>query len=196
MDSEEHTARLDARAAATDSAFRAFRSKRDEGSFRVLYRLCTPRLYALALRLTASHDAAEDVVQETWLRAARSLHSFEGRSRCTTWLTGIAIRCCQERQRSDGKWDGDSAVAFTEGLTSQAPSTGDPMRSSVEAMLRALPLGFRSVLLLHDLYGYTHAEIAGLLSIDEGTSKSQLSRARSAARRLLGGSGHQAGEAS
>jgi RNA polymerase sigma-70 factor (ECF subfamily) len=151
----------------------------------------TPRLYGLALRMLATQGEAEEVVQEAWLRAVRDLDRFAGRSRFETWIGGIVVRCCLEQRRraseqrrrfvSAGEEAGDEATPST---ASSAATT--PARLDVEAALRALPDGYRAVLLLHDLYGYTHGEIAEILEIEEGTSKSQLARARRAARETLG----------
>jgi RNA polymerase sigma-70 factor (ECF subfamily) len=149
---------------------------RDEVAFRQLYRRHTPSMYAAARRLTA-HDAttADDVVQEAWLRAVRQLSGFRGESSLRTWLIGIAIRCALESRRRARA----TTALDPDGLA--APPAVPPL--DLEAAIAALADGYRQVLLLHDLYGYTHAEIAELIGIDEGTSKSQLSRARAALRR-------------
>jgi RNA polymerase sigma factor (sigma-70 family) len=157
----------------------------EEWAFRTLYRRHTPRVYAVALRMLAwRRDDAEDVVQETWLRAASGLQGFRGDSAFSTWVTGIAIRCAFEamrRHRDDGVGSGeDGAVAGA------AVGTTGEARLDLERAIAALPGGYRAVLVLHDVHGYTHAEIARLLGVDEGTSKSQLSRARRAVRARLG----------
>jgi RNA polymerase sigma factor (sigma-70 family) len=148
----------------------------DEVAFRTLFRRHSPALHACTLRfLGRSANQAEDVVQETWLRAARALPRFEWRSSLRTWLIGIAVRCAQEARRREPPL----AVEISEehALTRQSPSDPD-----LERALRDLADGYREVLLLHDLLGFTHEEIAGQLGIEIGTSKSQLSRARQALR--------------
>jgi RNA polymerase sigma-70 factor (ECF subfamily) len=149
---------------------------RDEDAFRTLYRRHTPAMYAAALRLVARRTSdADDAVQEAWLRAVRALHGFRGESTLRTWLVGIAIRCaleaCRRRPHEAlSDWDVPTVRA-----------TAPPL--DLEAAIAALPDGYRQVLVLHDVHGYTHAEIATLLSIEAGTSKSQLSRGRAAIRR-------------
>ncbi|TAK16858.1 MAG: sigma-70 family RNA polymerase sigma factor, partial [Acidobacteria bacterium] len=77
-----------------------FVARRDEEAFRQLFRRHSPRLFAMALRLTGGRRAdAEDLVQDTWLRAARRLPNFEWRSALGTWLGAIAINCARERLR-------------------------------------------------------------------------------------------------
>ena len=159
----------------SDSVLIARVIARDEAAFRQLYRRHMPAMYAAARRLASRDTTVEDVLQEAWLRAVRQLVGFRGDSSLRTWLIGITIRCALESCRRPA-----------------VMSAADPDDLSVPAVVPAVDLetaiaaladGYRQVLLLHDLYGYTHAEIAALLGIDEGTSKSQLSRARAALRR-------------
>ncbi len=162
----------------------------DEAAFRSLYRRHTPRLFQFALRLLAGneHDA-EDVVQETWLRAVERLGEFRWESSLGTWLGGIALNCCRGLyRRRDRHWlelrDDDSVVA--------------PPRETLDAIaleraLETLAPGYRTVLVLHDVEGFTHEEIGQRLEISANTSKSQLSRARRALRvQLARGEGRQA----
>ncbi|MEM7414338.1 MAG: RNA polymerase sigma factor [Gemmatimonadota bacterium] len=155
----------------------------DERAFRTLYAEHTPGLFRFALRLTGGSDAeSEEIVQETWVRAVRSLDRFEGRSNFRSWLNGIAARCAAEAARKSARFvPNESAVA-----AAPAPAHVEPA-VDLERAVAALPAGFRTVLLLHDLEGYTHAEIADVLGISAGTSKSQLSRARARVRAALGG---------
>jgi RNA polymerase sigma-70 factor, ECF subfamily len=161
---------------SSDADLLAGLQSRDEQAFRVLYRRHTPAMYAVALRLVGRRvPDAEDVVQEAWMRAVRKLASFRGDSTLRTWLVGIAIRCALESMRRR-PW-----LALEEAdLPAMIES---PPALDLEAAVAALAEGYRQVLILHDLHGYTHAEIAALLAIDEGTSKSQLSRGRAAIRR-------------
>ena len=159
----------------------------DERAFRDLYRLHTPAMYAMAMRLLARNTAdAEDAIQEAWLRAVRGLRGFRGDSTLRTWLVGITVRCALEigrRRRRPGVPHGENASV-------RAP---DLERLDLEAALAALADGYREIVVLHDVHGYTHAEIASLLGIDEGTSRSQLSRARQILRRVLTGDSRSAG---
>lgn len=155
----------------------------DEDGFRALYRAHATRLYRHALRLTGGDDAdAEDVVQEAWRRAIRGLAGFEGRSSLATWLSSIVTRCALERYRRDRR--------ITEGGVPDVSAAADDgsasSRLDLERAFERLAPGFRAVLVLHDLEGYRHADIADLLGVSEGTSKSQLSRARARMRELLG----------
>jgi RNA polymerase sigma factor (sigma-70 family) len=160
-----------------------FLERRDEEAFRLLFRRHSPRLFGLALRLVGGRRAdAEDAVQETWRRAARQLPAFEWRSSLSTWLHGVAINCVREgeRRRSgapiDGTQDADAAEAV-----GHRPDLAIDLAGSIAA----LPPRARQVIVLHDVEGYTHAEIAKLLGIAVGTSKRALFDARHAVRRFL-----------
>lgn len=153
-----------------------YRKSRDEESFRVLYRRHATAVYRLCLGVTTSEADAADAVQEAWLRALRGLDRFRWGSTFRTWLSGIALNCCRELLRRRG----DEAPETGPELRAVGPP--EPTRDALRA-LRSLPEGARTVLLLHGLFGYTHGEIAELLAVEPGTSKSQLSYARQRIRR-------------
>jgi RNA polymerase sigma-70 factor (ECF subfamily) len=154
----------------------------NEDAFRALYRRHTPAVYQFVLRLLAGDvQETEDVIQETWMRAARGLGGFKWKSALRSWLSGIALNRVRELARKkkrslvevDGDWDALGVSA-------------DPAVSiDLGRALELLPPGFRTVLVLHDVEGFTHQEIGQRLGITDGTSKSQLHGARKAMRRLL-----------
>lgn len=154
----------------------------DELAFRELYRRHTPRLYSLVLRLVGSEQDAEDVVQETWIRAAEAAANFRWESGFNTWLTGIAINRFKELLRKRNRWPqiGLDQVSEPEVRSDQVGE-----RVDLERALSLLPVGYRTILVLHDLEGYRHEEIAAQLGIAPGTSKSQLFHARRSVRALL-----------
>jgi RNA polymerase sigma-70 factor, ECF subfamily len=157
--------------------------RRDPIAFRDLYRRYTPSLYAMAVRLSQRNDVAEDIVHDTWIRAIDGLPRFAWRSTLLTWLTGILINCMRERfSRVSNEAILDDADADRECVV-ELPDIVDTIE--LERALASLANGYREVLVLHDVQGFTHNEIAQLLGIEPGTSKSQLARARRALRRVL-----------
>jgi RNA polymerase sigma-70 factor, ECF subfamily len=160
----------------------------DETAFRVLYRRHTPALYRLALRLGGGDGPwAEELVQRTWIRAVEGLSSFAWRSSLSSWLGGIAINCARELWREART---RSETALAEEIPVAAPRLLAPEeRVDLERAIERLPAGYREVFVLHDVEGYTHEEIGGLLGIESGTSKSQLSRARQRLRAALAPAG-------
>ncbi len=153
---------------------------RSEDAFRALYRAHTPALYALALRLTGGdRGEAEDLVQESWVRALSALRTFRAHSALRSWLCGVLVNVRRGRIRTDWRTV-DAPDVEPLAATSSSDDAID-----LERAIAALPEGARDVYVLHDVHGYTHREIADLLGIVEGTSKSQLNRARSLLRSSL-----------
>jgi RNA polymerase sigma factor (sigma-70 family) len=162
---------------------RKFLRAGDEATFRELYRRHAPSLYALALRLVGGSEAdAQDALQDTWVRACRTLARFEWRSSLRTWLTGILINRVRELTRETGRRGEEEMPEEYAAANGARPGT----EIDLERALRRLPAGYREVLLLHDVEGYTHEEIGALLGTSAGTSKSQLHHARGAMRAALG----------
>jgi RNA polymerase sigma-70 factor (ECF subfamily) len=165
---------------ADQTLVKRFVEKRDEETFREIYRRHTPALYRLAVRLLAGSEAdAAEAVQETWIRACRLLATFEWRSSLRTWLTGILINCVRELSR--GSNHNESLPDELAGPPADEPTE----RMDLERAIAQLPPGYRHVLVLHDIEGYTHEQISAQLGITSGTSKSQLFHARRALRAMF-----------
>jgi len=156
----------------------------DEGAFRQLYRRHTPRLHQLALRLLGGNDAdAEDVVQDTWIKAVEKLDTFRWESAFGTWLHAIALNVSRETARRRGR---RQETALPEAQEPEAPAPLDHVEvMDLERAIAALPDGYRTVLVLHDVEGFTHEEIGERLGVAAGTTKSQLFWARRAVRAQL-----------
>jgi len=155
----------------------------DEKAFREMYRRHTPRLLGFVSRLLAGTPAeVEDVVQETWIRACDGLASFRWESAFSTWLLGIGLNVVRACWRSRAQLESIKAQ-----VAPDSPGAGVSLeeRIDLERCIRALPNGFRTVLLLHDIEGMKHEEIAERLGIAVGTSKSQLSDARRMIRTMM-----------
>jgi RNA polymerase sigma-70 factor (ECF subfamily) len=151
--------------------------RQDEEAFRALYARHTGPVYGLLCRLMSRSADASDVMQETWLRAVRHLGLFRGQSAFRTWLTGIALNCYREWRRKHAR----ELPVPTAGAHIAAASASDEA-AAIGHALAGLTSEHREVIVLHDIEGYTHEEIAAVLEIEAGTSKSRLSRARRAFR--------------
>lgn len=153
-----------------------------ESVFLELYDRHTPALFQFALRIVGGSTAdAEDAVQEAWLRASERLEEFRWDSSLRTWLTSFTLNCAREvlRRRPRRRRDGKAAA-----VRASSPPT-ILAAVDLERALARLPDDFRIALVLHDVEGFTHAEIGRLLGIEEGTSRSRVHRARRALRPLL-----------
>ena len=175
-----------AQAAEERRLIRDFLDRREERAFRTLYRRFTPSLYRVACQMIGSRNGdAEEVVQIAWTRALERLEGFRFESSLLSWLTGITINCCREARRARARGAASAEVEPDE-LPDVPPVARPIQRHELERALASLPEGYREVLILHDVEGYTHEEIGRLLAIETGTSKSQLCRARRALRARLG----------
>jgi RNA polymerase sigma factor (sigma-70 family) len=152
-----------------------------EAAFRALYHRHTPRMYGVARRLTDSDADAEDVLQDAWTRAASRLRDFAGRSTLNTWLVGVVVNVARECLAKRGRWP--------EALLHDVPipdiGVGAGERVDIERAIRALPPGYRTAFVLHDVEGFTHEEIGQRCGWTAGTSKTLLFRARRALRAAL-----------
>lgn len=150
----------------------------DDGALRELYDRHAAAVGAVCRRLLSSDELAEDAAQEAWIRAFGSLPGFRGECTFGTWVYRIAINQALAVRRQSTRWrlvHRPWPVDRSDPPTRTAPPL---LRIRLMRAIRSLPTGMRLVLELHDVEGYTHREIGDRLGISEGTSKSQLSRAR------------------
>lgn len=156
----------------------AFLRTRSETAFNSLYYHMGGYLHRMAKQLSAGNEAdTDDLLQETWVIGIRKLEGFEWRSSLKTWMVSILMNVAKRRWQLD-KRTYEQGVVETETHPSSLPI-------DLESAFAALPVGCRQVAILHDMEGYTHEEIASLLGISEGTSKSQLFHARKKLRSFL-----------
>lgn len=161
-------------------------SRRDPAAFDQLYDRYSPALYGFALRLSGGDEPeAQALVHDTWIRAVEKLAGFAWRSALRSWLCAILINCARELAREAGR-DAGPPIENLPILREDPVLAGTLARIDLERALASLAPGYRHALVLHDIEGYTHEEIGGMLGISEGTSKSQVARARAAMRRALG----------
>ena len=166
----------------------------DAAAFEGLYRAHAGRLFGLLTCMTGSAQDAEDLLQDVFVHAHRKLDSFRGESSLGTWLYRLAVNQCLDHLRSR-----QSRVArATDSLDEEGaaePAAAAPAlpqaiaRIDLERAIAQLPDGCRAVFVLHDVEGLDHREVGAALGISEGTSKSQVHKARMKLRVLLRGMG-------
>lgn len=164
----------------TDRALvEAFLLTREEWAFRLLYQRHSNALWRLALRLCQNNrEIAEDVLQDVWLRGVEKLPQFRWDSSLRTWLSGFVLMRVREQWRTQAQVQ-KRLVSLEDAQEAAIWPDQDLGKADLLAAIERLPVGYKMVLSLYDLEGFKHEEIASLLSISVGTSKSQLSRARS-----------------
>lgn len=158
-------------------------------AMRQLYERHASRVYTVVRRLAGDDDLAADLAQEAWTSAFQKIRAFRGEAAFGTWVHRIAVNTALTRLRQFSRrrdleqgFDGSTTV----GNPDRWPASSVADRLTVQRALDKMPDGYRSVLWLHDVEGYTHEEIGARLGIAVGTSKSQLSKARSRLRDLIG----------
>ena len=162
----------------------------DIAAFEELYRRHYRRVYSLCLRMTANPEEAEDLTQETFIQLHKKIGSFRGDSAFTTWLHRMTVNQVLmhfRRRKSRPEYtttDGETPVQIVQGTQNQNKM---PVVDKIilENAITQLAPGYRAIFVLHDVEGHEHREIAEMLGISEGTSKSQLHKARLKLRSLI-----------
>ena len=165
----------------------------DAEAFETLYDLHRRRVYSLCLRMTANTAEAKDLTQEAFLQLFRKIGTFRGESAFSTWLHRMAVNVVLMRLRKKGLPLvplEDTVETEEEGPKKELGAPDAVLAGSVDRMelqraVEALPPGYRSIFVLHDVEGYEHNEIANLVGCSIGNSKSQLHKARMKLRELL-----------
>jgi RNA polymerase sigma-70 factor (ECF subfamily) len=156
----------------------------DRAAHAELYALFAVSVFTLARRMLASRALAEDVLQETFVEVLCNIGRFRGEAEVGTWIKRIAINKCLMHVRSS--WVSRRGVAADEPhCEGRSAALDDQM--ALERALDCVPDVARAVVWLHDVEGYTHAEIGRLMGRSTSFSKSQLARAHERLRALLDG---------
>lgn len=147
-------------------------------AFEELYRRWVGRVHGLCLRMTGDPSRAEDCTQETFIRAWRKLGAFRGDCQFPAWLCRVAIRVVLSDRRSRARRPEADRPFNDPGEPGRVARRSAVAALDLERAIQALPEGAREVFVLHHVEGFRHEEIARMLDVTPGTSKSQLHRAR------------------
>ena len=158
----------------------------DDAAFDRFYGENVGRVHAVCLRMSGDATRARSLTQESFVRAWQRIGSFRGESRLSSWLHRLTVNVVLESERSRRRWHG--LLAAPEQGTDRATREADPgLRVDLERAIARLPEGCRAAFVLHDVEGFEHNEVAKLLGVSEGTSKSQVHKARMKLRAMLSG---------
>jgi len=167
----------------------------DSAAFDYLYQLHSRRVYALCLRMVSNPADAEDLTQEAFLQLFRKIGTFRGESAFSTWLHRMTVNVVLMRLRKKTLPTDSLEETLEPDSENSGPKrdvgapdlrlSGAVDRVNLERSIEKLPPGYRTVFVLHDVQGYEHNEIAGIMGCSVGNSKSQLHKARTRLRDLL-----------
>lgn len=170
----------------------------DRAAFSDLIRIHRPRVQRVALRLVGNHEDAEDIAQESFVRAWRSLGSFtpgaQPAAAFASWMLGITVHLCRDLQRARGRRPEEAAATLLDGEAGvqgreRAPSALSAeaeTRRRVELAIAALPDRLRVPFVLRALEGQSYDEVARITGVRAATARTQMVQARRALRRMLG----------
>jgi RNA polymerase sigma-70 factor, ECF subfamily len=167
----------------------------DAQAFESLYDRHKRRVYSLCLRMTANTAEAEDLTQEAFLQLYRKIATFRGESAFSTWLHRLSVNVVLMHLRKKGlpvvsleettQASGDEDTPKKDFGAEDVALAGSIDRLQLQKAVDSLPPGYRTIFVLHDVQGYEHNEIAGIVGCSIGNSKSQLHKARMKLRDLL-----------
>jgi len=163
----------------------------DRRAFERVYRAHVDRVYSVCVRMTADRAMAEELTQDTFVRAWEKLSLFRGESSFATWVHRLAVNVVLNARKADSRLRRHVPVSTDEreddtGAEAPAPIAFAPGEwMDIEQAIARLPAGARRVFVLHDVEGYRHEEIGEMLGITAGGSKAQLHRARMLLREAL-----------
>ena len=162
---------------ASEAADVALAAAGDHRAFERLYRLHLARIHSLARRMAGFEGDADELTQDVFVRAWERLGTYRGEAAFGTWLHRLAVNVIlnwRRRAAAERRWieDGVDTDLLMSGRASRPEST------DLEGAIARLPAGARQVFVLHDVEGFKHEEIAGMMGVTAGTSKAQLHRAR------------------
>lgn len=152
---------------------------------RALYDMHASRVYSLAYRLSGDAEKAREFTQDTFIRAFSRLPQFRGDAAFSTWLHRIVVTIVSNARRSEIRFAREVALEEAHSIEVTAPEADPDLKECIARAVERLSDAYRTTLIMHDIEGYTHAEIAGILGVPEGTCKSRLSAARAQLREEL-----------
>ncbi len=153
--------------------------KRVPAAQRELYELFAPIMLAICYRYTKSLADAEDVLQEGFVKVFKYIHTYKFDGELGGWIRSIMVNSALNFLKTSKRYQYD--LSFSE-MTLHPVSADDPAiqleAKQLSELIRQLPTGFQTIFNLHAVEGYSHVEIAAMLGISDGTSRSQYARAR------------------
>mgnify|MGYP001118794884 FL=1 len=172
----------------------------DVEAFEQLIESCQKKVFNIAFRMIGNYDDANELAQEVFLKAFRSINKFKGDSLFSTWIYKVTANVCLDEIRRRKKrmvFSLDEDMEFNDGeVKRQIPDSSptpditaetNEIKNAVNKSIQELPEDYKSVIILRDIQGFSYDEISRIVNCPEGTVKSRINRARQALKKILSG---------
>lgn len=151
-----------------------------------LYSKYSPKMLSVCYRFARNREDAEDMLQEGFIRVFTQIHQFQNKGSFEGWIRRIIVHTCINHLKKYKKFNDSVDIAQAHTLQVREDSVPSIIQAKqIVECIRMLPIGYRTVLNLFAIDGYTHREIAGMLDIEESTSRSQYTRAKAMLEQIL-----------
>lgn len=151
----------------------------DPASQQELYQRHSPKMLAVCYRYAKTREDAEDMLQEAFIKIFSQITQFESRGSLEGWMLRTVVHTCINHLKKNKKFNDNVDLAFAGNITMKEDTIQGMMQAKqIVESIRSLPMGYRTVLNLYAIEGYSHREIGAMLDIEESTSRSQYTRAK------------------
>ena len=151
----------------------------DSGAQRELYTRYSPKMLSVCYRFAHNREDAEDMLQEGFIKVYSQVHTFQNKGAFEGWIRRIMVHTCINHLKKNKKFNESVDIIHATGVQVREESVPSIVQAKqIVECIRLLPLGYRTVLNLYAIEGYSHKEISVMLDVEESTSRSQYTRAK------------------
>ena len=160
--------------------------KNEAAAQRELYNRYSPKMLAVCYRFAHNREDAEDMLQEGFIKVFSQMHTFQSRGAFEGWIRRIIVHTCINNLKKNKRFNESLDIVHAHGIQVREESVPSIVQAKqIVECIRILPIGYRTVLNLYAIEGYSHKEIADMLDIEESTSRSQYTRAKQMLEEIL-----------
>ena len=153
--------------------------KKNAAAQRELYERYSPKMLSVCYRYGHNREDAEDMLQEGFIKVFSMIHTFENRGSLEGWIRRIMVHTCINILKKNKRFNESVDIIHATGVQVREESIPSIIQAKeVIESIRLLPIGYRTVLNLYAIEGFSHKEIAAMLDVEESTSRSQYTRAK------------------
>ena len=158
----------------------------DAASQKELYNKYSPKMLSVSYRFAHNREDAEDMLQEAFIKVFSQIHTFQNKGAFEGWIRRIVVHTCINFLKKNKKFSENVDIAYATTIYVKEETVPSIMQAKqVVECIKLLPLGYKTVLNLYAIEGYSHKEIGNLLDIEESTSRSQYTRAKAMLETIL-----------